>query len=356
VGVLINDEPTPQSIWRACLSRRRMGMLALLPMTPLDCEPYIIDEVKEAADNKNPRYAHVIASVYEACKRRGRRGHLDPDVIDGMVEDYDPEEREARVFGNFMYFSGKIFPEYDPSRHFVKPEDYPIRGSYKLFQVTDPHDSRPNANLWAARTEKGRWIIFAETPTDKSRPFWDFKEQRTISQECAEWNKIESRFTNRNRITRVLDKRFGWQQRGERTLASIYAKNGFNFIKSYTSNFADGEIAFGHKLVREALGEMKDGKPGLVIWNTCYHVHNGMKHYIRRKRTGKESDKFATADGKIVEKYKDYPDIVRYLVANDVSHTPREERKSEEDAFLDSILEDSHGDSDEYEAKISGEL
>ena len=346
VGILIIDEPAPKSIWDSCKSRRRMGNLALLPMTPLYCPPYILDEIKERVDNGSPRHAHLKASVYEACKRRGTRGHLDPNGIDAMVEDYDPEEREARAFGEFMYFSGMIYKEFDKGKHVVEPEEFPIRGNFKIFQVVDPHDARPAACLWAARFENGRWVIFHETPSDQSRPFWDMKESRLIEDDAKDWKKIERKYKFPVRPVRILDKRFGWQKRGQTTLAKIYSQNGFVFNKSYTSNTEDGEIRYGHNLVRIALRNLQDGRPGLVIWNTCHHTINGLSHYIRRKRTGKISEHFATADGEIVDKYKDFPDIIRYLVASEIRPLPVASEKTEEEKFLASIIQEHDEDED----------
>ena len=344
VGVTMIDEPAPEIIWKACKSRVRRGNIAVLPMTPLDCPPYILDEIKDAADRNTGRHEHLTASIYDACKERGVRGHLDRDTIDQMVEDYDPEEREARAYGRFMYFSGMIFRDFNISKHVVNPNDWPIKGNFKLFHVVDPHDTRPPASIWAARFVNGRWIIFFETPADQSRPFWNMKDVKLIEDVTKEWKsyelKLASRFQCYFNPIRIMDKRFGWQLRGQTTLAKIYSQCGFNFIKSYTSNTEVGEISYGHNLVRSALKDMDDGFPGLLIYETCYHTINGLKHYIRRKKKGKASEDFATSDGIIVDKYKDFPDIVRYLVGSELIPLEVEVKKSEEETYLDSIIAD----------------
>ena len=149
VGLIILDEPAPESIWKAVKSRGRMGCLYLLPMTPLNVEPYILDEIDR---NKNDNlYARVTASIYDACERRGVRGHLDPQIIDEMVEKYPEDERQARVYGEFMYFREKIWTALDPSVHFVNPEDYPVDFAKDyIVQTVDPHDSRPSACIYGA--------------------------------------------------------------------------------------------------------------------------------------------------------------------------------------------------------------
>lgn len=319
VGLIIADEPMPAQLWKAVKSRRRMGAITLLPMTPLYCPPYILDEVQQAA--AQPGYYHLKADVYEACKTRGVRGHLDHDIIDDMVDAYDPDEKEARAFGNFMYFSGTIYPELNRDKHFVESSEYPIPEGSQIYQVVDPHDARYSASIWAALTPEGRWIVFDEFPFDKSRPYWDFKASKTVDDEVQSWIAIEKKHGYEN-LVRLLDRHFGWQTRGQSTLAQLYAEAGdrhgaqFYFIESYESPSNENEIQYGHNQVRQALKPMSDGKPGLVIHNTCYHIWNGMSHYIRKHELTKTAQERAQADGKIVLKYKDFPDTVRYLVCS----------------------------------------
>ena len=339
VGILAIDEPMPEELWKAVKSRRRKGCLALLPMTPLHCPPYVLEEIQEKAEANVPGFKHLIADVYSACKKRGIRGHLDADIIDAMVDSYDSEEIEARVFGKFMYFAGTIYPEYDSEIHKVKPSDYPIPLYSKIFQVKDPHDGRPSAIIWGAKTPKGRWIIFDELPINKDMPFWNMNQPIPALDEVQAIFDKEIEFPDKYEVsTRILDKRFGWERRAGTTLAKLYKQSAEKLQKTvdktgkkpyedlnliYTSSYnapaGEGEIAYGHSVVRTALGLMEDDKPGLVIWDRCYHTLNGIKHYIRQRRTGKSAEQYAVGDGKIVDKFKDFPDAVRYLLCSHLS-------------------------------------
>ena len=106
-----------------------------------------------------------------------------------------------------------------------------------------------------------------------------------------------------------MDRIFGWQNRGQRTLQEIYYKEGVNqkkrfaFTPSYKSGRKEGEVALGHKLVRRALEPMADGKPALVIYNTCFHTWNGLTHYVRKHETTRSSADRGAGEGKLVEKY-----------------------------------------------------
>jgi len=322
VGIMVDDEPAPYAIWEAQKSRRRMGCISLLPMTPLYCAPYVLDEVKDAFDKNRKGYFFLKADIYEACKRRGIRGHLDSDIVDDMVESYAPDVREARAFGEFMYFASQIY-DFKRELHFVNPEYFPVPPHSKIVHAVDPHDSRPSAAGWAAVCPNKRIIMYDEYPLDQSLPYWDMKRGETIDQEVENWSKMEEK---RGQVTdlRILDRHFGWQTRGQRTFAQLYQESGrkinknYTFFSSYSATGEDGEIVYGHRRVRKQMELLDDGKPGLVIHNTLYHTWNGLTHYIRKRLTGKTAEDRIPADAKIVEKYKDLPDVVRYIVCSDL--------------------------------------
>ena len=324
VGLLVADEPMPEPLWRAVKSRRRMGAVTLLPMTPLYTPPYILDEVKSAVDRGDKGYFHIKASVYDVCQRRGVRGHLDPEIVDSMISSYDPEERQARAFGEFTYFSGLIYPSLSRDVHFVEPSEYPIPPYSKIFQVVDPHDSRMSACIWGAVTPQNRYIVFAESPSDHKQPYWEMKRPQNITKEVQAWKEIEKIWKDHPVDIRIMDRIFGWQNRGQRTLQDIYLKEGrkhhmrLAYTPSYKGGRAEGEIQLGHKLVRKALEPLPDGKPALVIYNTCYHTWNGLTHYVRKHETTRSSADKGAGEGKIVEKYKDFPDVIRFFIGSQI--------------------------------------
>jgi len=341
VGLVILDEPAPEHIWKAIKSRRRMGCIVLLPMTPLFCDPYIIDEVAGGVDEGKKGYFHLEAEVYDACMKRGVRGHLKAGIIDSMVADYDQDELEARAKGKFMYFARSIYGNsISREKHFVNPEDYPIDDRASILHVVDPHDGRYSASIWMAINPDGRRIIFDEYPNDKSRSFWDMQGKVTTSEEVRSWAQKESNYPVARNIRRILDRRFGWQTRGDTNFASLYSRAGFrvgkkfNFIESYSISGQESEIQYGHRMVREAFRDMADQKPGLVIWNTCFHTWNGLSHYIRKMEVSKSASEKAVGTGKIVEKYKDFPDVVRYGVCAHIAPQLTKHEKWEKEMEL----------------------
>jgi hypothetical protein len=345
VGIVLLDEPPPETFWSAIKSRRRMGCIVAFFMTPLSCDPYIIDEIYEKAASGAKGYKSIEASVYEASTKDGIRGHLNPEIIEQMVSDYSEDEREARVYGHFMFYREQIFPEFSKSIHVVNPSEYPIPSGEDLvgiIHVADPHDGRPTAMLWAAVCTNGRVIVFAEYPQKERVPFWERRGTETLNDEVRAIFETEAQFRILN-PDRVIDKRYGYQMRKQSngpstTLARMFAEAGemvsrslgikkdIIFQPSYTVPGVDGEIQYGHNLIHEMLRLLPDGKPGLVFWNTCHNCIDGMTHYIKDNSGTRASEKIAVASTKIVDRFKDFPDIIRYMGGHQIFAPPKRKK------------------------------
>ena len=366
VGIIVGDEPMPESIWKSIKSRRRKGCLILLPMTPLYTPPYIIDEIADAAEKGQTGYYQLDANVYEACKVRGERGFLDPDIIDDMLASYDDEEVMARGFGRAMYFSNRIYRHLDAERHFRSLEEFPFQPFYQLYFVADPHDARPTAGIWAWKQPNNRIVIFDEFPFNKRQRYWDMQKQYDHEEELRRWVQRENEWIDRfgvepfQRTLRIMDRHFGFQRRGGTTIAEIMANayptirqeedhqgSPFLFVSSYVSNSEVGEVQAGHKLVRHALKDLDDGEPGLVILDNCLHTWRGLTHYIRRHETGKRAEEKPAGAGKIVDKFKDFPDTVRYLVGNMDTIKQPEETMTREQRKMDMVKHPEKYEDDE---------
>ena len=365
VGLVIIDEPAPEPIWKAVKSRGRMGCLTLLPMTPLDVEPYILDEIERNKDDK--LYARVTASIYDACEERGIRGHLERAIIDEMVAKYPADERIARVEGEFMYFREQIWSNLDKQRHFVDPREYPVNFSEDyIVQTVDPHDSRPSACIYGALQlvkhseeykklmaegkafQQVRRVIFAETPLEHEQMYWEMYRNMRLDEEPQMWAELEDMLGIAAVHKRVIDKRYGFQTKLSKNIASVFAEAGraldqtfhgnkrFIYVPSYdvksTDSDSRGEIAYGHNVVIKALDNLEDGKPGLVVWNTCIHTINGMTHYVRKRLNNRSGSEVAAGESKIIEKYKDFNDLLRYFTTVNMSMDYMDYKKSKDES------------------------
>jgi hypothetical protein len=337
-GVFVFDEPPPAHFWEAVPARTRKGAIILMPMTPLDCDPYVQDEIIDKADAKVPGYRHITASATQVLDDQPR-GHYPKAVFEAQRERYSDEEAEARVDGKLMYFSERII-QVDESVHRVDPEDYPLKPNYLYYHVFDPGDGKPNAELWGAITPEGRKIVFAEAPLDQTKDFWDMKGGTTVKdhiQQCLFREKgFEKRYGFKMNFTRIVDYHFANQTRGglKTNLWADYAREAkklgvsFHLNPSYsTTGTGETELIFGHKHLRNSLQYLPDGKPGFVFYRECYHCWRGITHYVRKRaKTEAEMMQPATTR-KIVQKYKDMVDVMRYFDCHQ-AYFPKKRDKS----------------------------
>lgn len=336
LGLIIIDEPCPQNIWEQVPARLRRGGVILMPMTPLDVDPYIIQDVMEKANKGIIGYRHIVGDCFDVTDDK-ERGHYDKEVLKQQIARMDKDMVDARIHGEVTHFRERIYPDLDTDKHFVDPQDYPIKSNYLYYHVVDPHDSRPNAEIWAAYTPEGRWIIFSERPEEHDRKFWEMRGGEDMETHMTEVKFKEEKMLKEYGFPiqpeRIFDRHFSNQKRGTQktSLVEDYEDAGWSITNSYD---AQNEIEYGHKKVRQVLRFLPDGKPGLVIWKNCQHTWNGLKSYIRKRRRTKSEMEKPLGEGKIVEKYKDFPDTVRILACHNVVDYDKEvnyhykERKS----------------------------
>lgn len=107
------NEPPPRDVWIAT-SRGLMARngRAIFCMTPLS-EPWIYDEIYAKCGGTDPDYWQSSATMFE-------NPYVPLEQKQKYIEQMNPEEREARVFGKFKHLMGRIFPEFDTGIHLME--------------------------------------------------------------------------------------------------------------------------------------------------------------------------------------------------------------------------------------------
>lgn len=321
VGLLAGDEPMSRRKYNACKGRLTMGGLMVLPMTPLEVEPYVVNEIDRMSLDGVQGYSHVTASMWDAVRSVG--GHLRDSYVAHYEKIQNQDEVDARVYGKFVYFSGAVYPMMSRERHLVDILDWwpPPPGSTWMMTV-DPHTGRMPTMIWAYRTPYGRYVIVDEFPLDKSRPLWELKFIDSLDHYADAVGEIERRWGIVNPI-RIMDRHGGWKRESttstyNRDFTMALNRIGLKgrFLKSYAHPNLHEEVGAGIQRVSELLKfDMFDGMPGLLISDDCKHVWRGMTQH--RRRTSLSSDKVFSEE-RFVELEKDFPDNVRALVCHGV--------------------------------------
>jgi len=168
------DEPPPEAIFKATVSRMRKGGILIITATPLAGSAYLYDafakgnytvEVTSEEGGVTAEYerkvAYIEAGIESACKTHGIRGHLEHKDIMNIVAEYSEEEKQARIYGKFQHLVGLVFKRWNRKIHVLRPFDI-NEEDYVVWNMLDPHPRTNDAVLWVAIDRKGRKFVIDE--------------------------------------------------------------------------------------------------------------------------------------------------------------------------------------------------
>jgi len=255
------------------------------------------------------------------------KGNLPLFEIKQAIAEFDEESYEARVFGRFKFLSGAVYKKWADYRpnivRLIGPPNHHQRYIYRM--IIDPHDRRPPAVCWLRIDQFNTSYIIREWPgVDDScyghRMFHKItsSEPYILKDWIAMWIRIEKQLgivnTDDNRIKCVMDPNFG------RKPNSV---TGINIYQEYQNEFArqgsprvvntsvNDDLTAGHEAVRRLLKPTGHGEQKLIIDQRCKNIQFGLSNYMFDDWTGVNADKKSLRET-IQDKYKDFPDLVRY--------------------------------------------
>lgn len=168
------DEPPPEAIFKATVSRMRKGGIIIITATPLAGSAYLYDafakgnyKVEVTAEEGGAtieyerKVAYIEAGIESACKTHGVRGHLEHEHIMNIISEYSEEEKQARIYGKFQHLVGLVFKRWNRKIHVVKPFALDPT-EYVVWHALDPHPRTKDAGLWVAIDRKGRKFVVDE--------------------------------------------------------------------------------------------------------------------------------------------------------------------------------------------------
>lgn len=159
LGFFWCDEPPPELIYKALVSRLRRGGIGMITATPLTGSAWMYDALLTKA--QPGQRAVTQADVEENCIEHGTRGILKHADIEKMISEYSAEDRQARVFGKFQHLTGLVFKKFSRDIHVIKP--FPLKDvEYSVVEFLDQHPRNPDAVLWVATDKMGRKFVVDE--------------------------------------------------------------------------------------------------------------------------------------------------------------------------------------------------
>jgi phage terminase large subunit-like protein len=296
------DEPPPQAIFKATVSRMRRGGIIIIGATPLAGSAYLYDafakgeyevEISTSEGGTIEKYmrkiAYIEADVESACREHGVRGHLRHSDIQQMIAEYSEDEKQARIYGKFQHLVGLIFKRFNRKVHVIPPFLITMR-DYTVYEFLDPHPRTPDAVMWVAVDRKGTKYVIDEL-------FIKVQGEAELAM------KITSKATQYRIVKRMADPWIFTASQHEadgRSLADKLSDAGLTYIP------ATKERAMSDRRIQNALNYVEingfmQKAPEVYIFDTCPRTIFEFEHYRWQEYTGKSADQH-DPKGKPVDK------------------------------------------------------
>lgn len=221
---------------------------------------------------------------------------LDPEYPERLKQS-DPGMAAAMLEGDFEKFGGMAFPMWDIERHVCEPFDIPA--SWPKWRAIDWGYDAPLVCGWLAKNPvNGRKYVYREYA---STGLTDREAARTI----VTYSPANEGVT----ITYGDPKSFSVAKNVDgiiKTAQQEYMENGVPIT------LADNNRINGKKKVTNALGDLEDGKPGLIFFSHCKKCIETIPMLKKDERNPEDVD----------SKGDDHCyDMLRYALTNEDIHT-----------------------------------
>ncbi len=158
--------------------------------------------------------------------------------------------------GDWDAFAGMAFPEFNRTRHVIKPFDLPP--SWIKWRATDWGQASPFCTLWGTKNpDNGRIYVYREL---YARGMTDQAQARTIREMTPADEVMYIHYADP-----ALWESKTYENKWYST-ADEYAKEGIRLTKGDNNRIA------GKRKVNNILADLPDGEPGLQIFDTCPHL------------------------------------------------------------------------------------
>lgn len=332
IDLIWNDEEPPLDIVKEQKMRLidRNGRM-IISMTSLKGITDFIRDYFEDCDILETRFAPLVSKELPVRARKGPvdifflwttdNRHIDQKRLLDDVSLMPETDRLTRIYGMPTNLAGKIYMSFGRDTHVIPLDDAPTSGN-QLWNVLDPHDRKPWAIGWYLVNRNGTVYCVDEYPNQNfNEMLYDDKTYEDYARIIKDKEAVLRRVFNiGGNIRRRVDPNFGNKtiQFAERkggqsktTPVKELARLGLQYRDAIDA------LEAGHLEVRKWLHwAKKDGqfvvRPAFVITDNCINHINHLTRYSRKdimSADGDVKDKVAPQ-----QKYKDFSDLVRYLL------------------------------------------
>jgi phage terminase large subunit-like protein len=329
VDLIVNDEEPPYEIYKE--QRMRLidrdgemvismtstkGVTDLIADLYVDCDilrtrksPFLNIDLPVIADKDGIKF-YMLWSVDNP--------HIDQERLRQEVKLMTRDEIMSRMHGIPVNLSGRIYPTFTPRVHVIPFEEAPVE-RVQIHHILDPHDRKPWAMAWIIIDKTGTGYCIDEYP---NRDFNDMlTDDKTYDEYVDVIKQKEDALYDIYGVPvskRIIDPNFGKKtiRMAERNDARAHTTPQEE-LKRRGLIFHDGidSLESGHLKVRDFLhyemkGEEIIRQPRFFITDNCRNTIRHLSRYSRKDIIASDGDVKDNAG--VMEKYKDFSDLVRY--------------------------------------------
>lgn len=242
----------------------------------------------------------------------------DPEYV-RTLEQLPEDIRRAHRFGDWNILGGVFFPEFQDGVHTCTP--FAIPRHWKRYRAMD-YGLDMFFCIWVAVDENGRCYVYRE-----------FSKPDMVVSDAA---RVQLEMTRpEERVMGTIAPPDMWARNREsgRTQAAAFADNGVGLIKASNNRIQ------GWSALKEFFKVKEDGKPGIVIFDTCKSLIDCLKCLLHSKKTPNDvsTEPHGITHG---------PDALRYFACTYVLSAEKEQ-----EVILD---EDEHDQHQDYRSYMCG--
>ena len=216
------------------------------------------------------------------------------------------EERIVRETGRPTTLTGLIYKCLKDDRPYILPPDeLPNPTNCPTVVGIDPHERKPIFAIWAYVTERDQLVVFDYALIHSSG-------HNSLAQIKTQLEQRELMHLTKPRICVMDPNRGRAKQLGGSSWAETFEDFGYD-VTMGDDNIHDGHTAVTHALVEGKLlfSENCRGRGGPIWQMLRYGWEDWASKTMRFARTPREVPK---------DLYKDFPDIIRYLVKSNIKY------------------------------------
>ncbi len=271
------DEPPPEAIYKATVSRMRKGGVIFITMTPLTGSAYLYDQI--ITNPLQGQREFITADIEANCIEHGVRGILKHTDIEKMIAEYNEEDKQARIKGQFQHLVGLVFKKFTRNIHVIKPFHVNLR-DFCVYQRADTHPRNPDAVGWYAVDRMGRKYIIDELYGEYTTEEFCYRvkqkddQYRVINRKIDPSAFIVDQHTNNSLAQRIL------------TISNYFLRYE-PASKERTMAIQRTKDAIDYEIIMDQLVK----PPELYVFDTCIRHIYEFEHWQYNEYTGKLAER-----------------------------------------------------------------